>query len=157
MGTEEAAHGIPEGIVRDLQPVHPSPRDAAAHGRASHEGRDEVRIAQPRDLLERDVTTQVCDYLRAKGWELIRLHAGTVRKGSHYIRLGSKGRPDWVAIHPDRPAFYVEMKRNKGGMLSEEQLAYIGRLMRYGYQVAVPQSVDEFAAWFKREIEARNG
>lgn len=105
------------------------------------------------NLLERDVTKQVTEYLAVHGWEMIRLHAGTVKKRGCFIRLGRIGRLDWVAVHPKHPAFYVEMKRNKGGVVSDEQAAEISKLIRLGYKVAVPFSIDEFMAWFERELK----
>lgn len=110
---------------------------------------------EPLNLPERDVTKQVTDYLKARGWQLIRLHTGTVRKRTSFINLGKKGRPDWLAVHPQIPAFYVEMKRNRGGVISDEQAAEIANLIRLGYKVAVPFSVQEFLAWYRREIETR--
>jgi len=112
-------------------------------------------VPKPGNLLERDVVKQVCDFLEMKGWTPIRLHTGTTRIKNAYIRHGKKGRLDWVMVHPEYPAFYCEMKRNKGGQLSDEQIESITLLERQGYEVAVPKSIEEFQFWFAGFIQRK--
>ncbi len=105
-------------------------------------------IPKPGNLLEKEVTKQITDFLEAKGWTPIRLHTGTTLVKGSWIRHGKKGRLDWVMIHSEYPAFYCEMKRNKGGKISLEQKESIALLERQGYEVAVPASLEEFQLWF---------
>lgn len=104
------------------------------------------------NLRESAVTRQVCDWLKARGWDCIRLHAGTVSKRGYKIRLGRKGRPDWLMVHPEHPAFFCEMKRNKGGKLNAEQTKQIELLERSGYKVATPASIEKFIHWWNLEM-----
>ena len=104
-------------------------------------------VPKPGNLLEKDVTRQIVDFVESKGWTAIRLHTGTTQVKGSWIRHGKKGRLDWVFLHPEYPAFYCEMKRNKGGKVSDEQIESIALLERQGYEVAVPSSIEEFKLW----------
>ena len=104
-------------------------------------------IPKPGNLLEKEVTGQVTDFLEMKGWTPIRLHTGTTRAKGAYIRHGKKGRLDWVMVHPAYPSFWCEMKRNSGGKISPEQEESIALLERQGYEVVVPASIEEFKLW----------
>jgi len=48
---------------------------------------------------------------------------------------------------------YIELKREKGGVLSPEQRGWLEALSRYGYQTAVCKGFDETIACIMRYIE----
>lgn len=66
-------------------------------------------------LTEADVTTQVRDFLRAKGWRPLRMHSGLLPGARYPIRVGEPGMADYLFVRYLRPgvaaALWIEMKR----------------------------------------------
>jgi hypothetical protein len=99
-------------------------------------------------LSEKDVTAQVLDLARHIGFEPIRLQAGVARgPKAGWITLGKKYRPDWLMVRPVSPgvcdAFFVEIKREKGGTLSPGQSVEHEQLRNRGFVVAVISSIEQ--------------
>jgi hypothetical protein len=69
-----------------------------------------LKAPKPPRLTEKEVTQQICDFLRLRGWKVIRLHVGFwkrtwKRKGvdepeENKFRIGEPGMVDWIAVHP---------------------------------------------------------
>ena len=106
------------------------------------------------DLPENQVECQVTEFLRARGWFVERQHVGTfvayrvlaalreaksdadrqkALRGAIPVRIGEKGKPDWVATRPcfgsgaglmPHLVFEFEIKA-PGKRLSPEQAEYI--------------------------------
>lgn len=90
--------------------------------------------------LERDVERLIRQALELRGYIVIKTDAGAHARWAksvmgHAIRGDMPaGFPDLVVCHPQRPAFFVEVKR-KGGKLSKHQLRYQAMLRELGYKV----------------------
>jgi hypothetical protein len=78
-------------------------------------------------------------------------HAVNPRTGKRYSpsgqrlqRMGTKrGWPDYIFVGPDRSVFWLEMKRSKGGHLSDEQRDVGAHLVACGFAYLCTNSVNE--------------
>ena len=57
------------------------------------------------------------------------------------------GIPDRLVLLPGGVVYFVELKRQSGGRLSEIQKVQISRLRAMGYDVVVLRGTDEVAEW----------
>jgi hypothetical protein len=102
-------------------------------------------------LSENDVERACLQVLALRGWKVLRLPVGLFKTldGRHQT-IGELGIPDYVALHPNHPGFFLEVKR-PGGKLSKVQEIKIEQLQQgYRLAVAVVDSVDALAAWLGR-------
>lgn len=65
-------------------------------------------------LLESELSQQVTDYLRHRGWRLIRMNRGLFSdRTGHTVQFGEPGMADYLALHYRPPAvIWIEMKRS---------------------------------------------
>jgi len=111
-------------------------------------------------LSENDVERQITDYLAYHGWYVIRLHAGTAKlEDGHKIRLGEKGRADWLALRSfeiGKPiygpgwcqAIFVEVKR-PGGKLALMQRLWIQGRREEGFLAETVDSYERFLELYR--------
>lgn len=111
------------------------------------------------DLKERDVSRQVSDFLGYRGWRRIRNQVGvTTNMAGNTFRFGEKGMPDlmflrYVPAHqPWTMVLWIETKRNKGGRLSEHQIAWQDGEKILGALVINVECFEKFAEWYEREL-----
>jgi hypothetical protein len=98
------------------------------------------------------------DLCIAPGWKWTHLPFGEHREhtvnpktgkrysltGQRLKRLGTKkGWPDYLFTGPQRAAFFLEMKRRKGGRLSDEQIEVGEHLTACGFDYLVLHDVDD--------------
>ena len=97
---------------------------------------------------ENDVERAVIDLLRYRGYYVIRLQVGTFRTaGDSWLKIGEPGLPDYCALHPVHPGFFVEVKR-PGASASEVQKRKHAELkFCYRLGVAVIDNPQALAAW----------
>jgi hypothetical protein len=72
--------------------------------------------------------------------------AQAAAKRADGMRLGA---PDLITAWPGGKIVWLEVKREKGGVISDAQRDCHARLRRMGFHVAVVRSVDEAKAAFK--------
>ena len=115
----------------------------------------------PINLTEAQVTEQCIDYLRAEGWRCIRLNSGLFQRpnGKHRVRIGEPGMPDWICVpggrvhgHLRPAAFFLELKRSKGGQLSDAQSRWIYDATEDGLLVCVCRGLDELREWMGKML-----
>jgi hypothetical protein len=98
-------------------------------------------------LLERQVTKQIRDYMKARGWRPIRMQR-TVMPGQ--FQTGEPGIPDYLFVRYLRPgiatALWIELKRPGGGKLRPQQREWISRELQRGALVWIVDDFDEFCA-----------
>jgi hypothetical protein len=63
-----------------------------------------------------------------------------------FIDPGQRGAPDRLVVLPNKPTFYVEVKRPRYGRLGAHQIRYHQRLRDRGQRV--------WALWTKEEVDA---
>jgi hypothetical protein len=64
--------------------------------------------------------------------------------GQRLQRLGTKrGWPDYIFVGPNRSVFWLEMKRARGGRLSDEQVDIGAHLVACGFAYLCTNSIDE--------------
>ncbi len=115
-------------------------------------------------LSEKAVTEQCIGFLKAKGFLCFRLHSGTVRaltRGT-FIKLNPKGTPDWIAVsalykYGYTQTLFLEIKRSKGGKLSEDLIAWHAEARRNRLTVLVVSDFKEFKAQYDDLYKARRG
>lgn len=64
------------------------------------------------------------------------------------MRFGFKGSADILGILPDGRFLAVECKREKGGVLSKEQIEFRDRIKENKGVYILVHSVEELIAWF---------
>lgn len=108
-------------------------------------------------LLEKDVSKQIVDYLRLKSWVLLRLHSGLVRgkTGGGFIKLNDAGTPDYCAVRarPEQQILFLEMKRERGGVISDIQKKTALQYESQGLTVKVVSSLTDFQEWYENKYE----
>jgi hypothetical protein len=102
-------------------------------------------------IAESDVAKACVQILALRGWKVMRLPVGLFKTlDGRHTSIGEPGIPDYVALHPDHPGFFLEVKR-PGGKLSKVQEIKIEQLQQgYRLAVAVIDSVDALASWLGR-------
>lgn len=111
---------------------------------------ERFRLTPPRiKLTENDVERECLDLLRARGYYPLRLQSGVFRTlyDNRPLRVGEPGLPDYIAVHPAYPAFFLEAK-SSGGKLSPRQRDKI-RELELGWQLktAVVDCVEKLINW----------
>ena len=61
----------------------------------------------------------------------------------------SAGFPDMLVMAPGGLIAFVELKRTRGGVVSDNQAEWIERLTRYGFRAAVCRGADEAVAFLR--------
>lgn len=106
----------------------------------------------PAALLEREVTAQIRDFLKAKGWRPIRMQR-TVMPGQ--FQTGEPGIPDFLFIrymgYGKGTLLWIELKR-PGGKLREQQVEWIAKERQRGGTVWIVDSFDPFAALYQERF-----
>ena len=107
-------------------------------------------------ISENDVEKACVQVLALRGWKVLRLPVGLFKTlDGRHVSIGELGIPDFVALHPDYPGFFLEVKR-PGGKLSKVQEIKIEQLQQgYRLAVAVVDSPEALAEWLhKHELSA---
>jgi len=105
----------------------------------------------PKALKESDVTKQVVGFVRAHGFECIRLNAGLFQRpgGTARIRIGTRGMSDWICLKADPlRCFFLEIKR-PGEPLRPDQQVWHEQMRQRGFTTVVASDLDELIQWFK--------
>lgn len=89
---------------------------------------------------ESQVKKKIIDYLEKKGWYIIRLKV-----------TGRGGESDLLALKYDRPAFFIEAKKTKGGITSALQKYNIKKLKKLRFHAIVANSLDIVKIYEKEE------
>lgn len=92
---------------------------------------------KPPKLREDDVEEACKELLAYRGYYVVRIPTGLYRTpdGRRWVRVGTKGIADYVAIHGTYPAILIETKAT-GKELSPEQ-ERLSDLLRLGFRLAV--------------------
>lgn len=103
-------------------------------------------------LSEREVTQQHKDFLRLRGWRMIRFQA-TIVPGK--FQTTERGMPDFLAVRYVREApkgrallFWLELKRPKGGRLAPAQIEWRRKEELAGGLVVVSSDLEAFEKWY---------
>ena len=103
-----------------------------------------VPSLKPPRLLEREVTGQIREFMKLKGWRPLRMQR-TVMPGQ--FQTGEPGIPDFVFLRYLKPGLaavlWIEIKR-PGGKLRPAQLEWIPREQKRGAAVWVVEDFDNF-------------
>ena len=86
---------------------------------------------------------EVLEYMETTGLMYWRQNSGTMFVAGRCIKLGVKGSPDIVALHPKTGQYVgIELKAFKG-KLTDDQEDFCERLRKTGAQYHVARSLDE--------------
>lgn len=108
-------------------------------------------------LSEVDVTRQICDFLRARGWILKRQQSGLFQRpgSTARVRIGEVGEADWMAIKPCGFAlgymFYSEVKAS-GKIPSFDQQVWLETRRRLGFEADWFDSLELFGKWYQERF-----
>jgi Holliday junction resolvase len=89
-------------------------------------------------LLEREIQTQIIDYLTKTGWKVIRNYMRAIRYKGGNAKNPNSGMPDLLAIKNGKYV-WIEVKTPKG-LISKTQQEYITSLRNHGATVLVATS-----------------
>lgn len=112
--------------------------------------------ALPFELKERDVTKQVCDFLRAHRWRLIRMNVTTLQLRGQWVKFGETGIPDYLAIYylPNSLAvcLWLEFKQRKGKLAKHQELWH-AREQRDGATLCTVRDYESFREFYRERFE----
>lgn len=107
-------------------------------------------------LSENDVERACCDFLRVRGYWIIRQHVGRARYSSgQWVTLCETGTPDYATQHRLYPGFQFEVKR-PGAKPTPEQLRKHLELRSNGLAVVVVDNAAALIDWldnYERETK----
>jgi hypothetical protein len=119
-------------------------------------------MPNPKQLREREVTKQIVDFLRWRGWRPVRMMR-TVVPGQ--FQAGEPGMPDFFFVKYLDAAredtgkktgrcycMWIEMKRSSRGKLSEAQRKWRERERGRGALVTLADDIDFFSAWYQEKF-----
>jgi hypothetical protein len=113
------------------------------NGQLAMEHAPKRMLVEPESSLQKRVMVA----LALAGALVWRNNTGAVKKGQRWIKYGlEKGSSDLVCLAPNGRAFFVEVKRQKFGLISEEQRRFIEKCRRWGAVAGTVTSVDEALA-----------
>ena len=122
------------------------------------DGPNEMNPTAP-ELREKDISRTVCDFLKAQGWRLIRMNVSTVNFRGQWVNYGEKGMPDYLAVYYLHDGFalllWLEFKRQRGGRLSAEQVAWSEKERRDGAVVFTVSDIDHFRQWYDERFDTK--
>jgi hypothetical protein len=112
-----------------------------------------VPSPKPAKLLEKEVTGQIRDFLKVKGWRALRMNPTVVMQGR--VLPGETGIPDYFFVKYIKPGIsatlWVELKR-PGGKLRPKQIEWIAKEQQRGATIWVVDSFTEFADAYSRSF-----
>lgn len=94
-------------------------------------------------LLESQVQSQCLNLLRSMNVFVWRQNTGAFKVKDRYIKSGIKGVSDILGIWPDGRFLAIEVKREKGGRLSEAQKEFLQEIKNNHGIAIVCHSVEE--------------
>lgn len=97
--------------------------------------------------LEADVQKQIMQFLRYKNVFHYRNNTGAYsdKESGRYIRFGSKGAGDIIAIYPGGRYWSIEVKR-PGGKLSDDQIEFLLSVRKAGGVGSCVESIEDMHA-----------
>jgi hypothetical protein len=112
---------------------------------------------KPPNLLEREVSRQIRDFMMAKGWRAFRQQR-IIIPGT--FATGEKGMPDFRFVYYLRikekvglvVELWVELKRSKGGVLGPNQVKWIADERDRGACVWIVDDFAEFAELYQKRF-----
>ncbi len=114
-------------------------------------------IAKVKHLSEAEVTRQICDFLRARGWILKRQQSGLFQRpgSTARVRIGEVGEADWMAMRPASSPlgsgwcafFYFEIKAPHK-IPSFDQSVWLETRRRLGFEAEWFDSLEHFEGWY---------
>ena len=108
------------------------------------------RLTAPRPhILEKHVAQQIKQSLLRRGWIPIRQQSGKFRTpDGRWITMGEPGIGDYICMHAEHPAFFLETKRPKQHMSPEQKLKQ-WEWNVYGIKTCKADSVEELLAFLE--------
>lgn len=109
---------------------------------------DPFRLTPP-TISEDDVERGCLDYLRYRGYYVVRLHSGVFRTldGRRIVRVGEPGIPDYAALHECHPAFFLETKRPRAKLTPQQERKQWELQVAYHIASATIASPEALAKW----------
>lgn len=95
---------------------------------------------------ESEVLRSCLEYLHLKRIYAWRNNSGGAKIGKQFVRFGMVGSADILGITKDGRFLAVECKREKGGVLSDAQKEFLGKIAGSGGVALCVHSVAELAA-----------
>lgn len=77
---------------------------------------------------------------------IFRMQSGVFSEGYRKIRVGQVGAADLMGVLKNGQAFAIEVKREKGGQLSDAQRRYLNTVLASGGKAGVARSVEQAIA-----------
>lgn len=94
------------------------------------------------DKEESEVQSQCLEYLQRLGLYVWRNNTGAYKRNGVFIRYGKKGSADILGITKEGKFLAVEVKREKGGVLSDEQKEFLFNITKNGGVSIVANSLE---------------
>jgi hypothetical protein len=105
--------------------------------------------------LERDIANAIKASLLRRGWVPVRQHSGKFRtQDNRWITVGEPGIADYICLHRDHPAFFLETKREGHQPTDQQRLKQWEYQQAYGLAWVVADTVEKVLA-FLEEHERR--
>lgn len=102
---------------------------------------------------EQDIQKTIIDYLRLKKFIVFKHHStgSTVRNNKAvFFKHGDKGVSDLIACSPKGQFVAIEIKKNKGSKISDDQYAFIKNIILNKGIAFVAFSIDDVVKTLKK-------
>jgi hypothetical protein len=134
---EDLINSLPDSFKptdpKPLSHYMPKPKQVSA-GLSSDEG-----------LSEDQVIAKCIPYLKRNGWVCKRIYTGGIPTPSGgYVPNPAKGIPDFICFHIEsKKMVWIEFKKSKGGLISQEQTTWHKLLELCGQKVIIVNSLSK--------------
>lgn len=112
-----------------------------------------IRPPQPLEFANHCVVADICRRWIQPHWKFTHLPFGEHRNIVTAVRLKrmgvTAGWPDFIFVGPRHSIFWLELKRPRGGRVSDEQAEIAAHLHACGFSFLITSSVDEAVATLK--------
>jgi len=156
--------GMPDALPGEVVMIRLSEKQGALV-RSMGSASTIAKVAQCKALSEADVTRQICDFLRARGWILKRQQSGLFQRpeSAARVRIGEVGEADWMALKSTpilseygkfaglSAVIFFGVKA-PGRKPSFDQSVWLETRRRLHFEADWFDSPDKFAAWYQERF-----
>lgn len=136
--------GISRLFSKEVVVPHPESKPLSHYLTPKPKPKLQIKQTTDKLLTEDQVVKQCTEYLRKNGWITKTIYTGGIPLGNgRYATNPAAGIPDSIAFHiGDKRVLFIEYKKSKGGLMSQDQKEWHDLLRHCKQKVLVINSLE---------------